>query len=141
MANDGVPIRRIVRLTGLSRKRVRQILRGEREDVFRFRESSLTPWLLRLERERADGCRNGAELWRRLRAGSFQGSLRVIGEWAARQRRAERAAPTGPEKSPPAREIARLPAQGQTNRLKMLERQMYGMANIDLLRARLVQGA
>ena len=49
MAKDCVPIKQIVRRTGLSRKLVRQILRGEREDVFRIRESSLTPWLARLE--------------------------------------------------------------------------------------------
>lgn len=67
MASEGLPIKRIVRSTGLSRKLVRQILRGEREDVFRIRESSLTPWLPRLEQEWSRGCRNGAELWRRLR--------------------------------------------------------------------------
>lgn len=226
MADDDIPIRRIVRLTGLSRGLVRQIVRGEREDVFRIRESSLTPWLPRLEREWTGGCRNGAELWRRLRAGGFQGSLRVVGEWATRQRRAEQAVPSGTEKSPPARKIARLltigrdhlsktdairvarieaalPAlaearrltdrftdmvrnaredalegwlddagksllaafarglrrdqaavaaalrepwsngqtEGQINRLKTLKRQMYGRANIDLLRARLVAAA
>jgi transposase len=223
MANEGVPIRRIVRSTGLSRKLVRQIVRGEREDVFRVRQSSLTPWLPRLEREWATGCRNGAELWRRLRAAGFRGSLRVVGEWATRQRRAGSVAPSGTGKSPPARKIARflttardhlckadaimvaqveaaLPAlvtarsltdrftdmvrngsddalnrwldeaensaiasfarglradqaavaaalrepwsngqtEGQINRLKTLKRQMYGRANIDLLKARLV---
>ena len=61
-------------MTGLSRKLVRQILRGEREDNFRIRDSSLTPWLPRLERDWAGGCRNGAELWRRLRAEGFQGA-------------------------------------------------------------------
>ena len=45
MAGDGVPIKQIVRMTGLSRNLVRQILRGEREDAFRLRESSLEPWL------------------------------------------------------------------------------------------------
>lgn len=223
MAADGMPIKRIVRLTGLSRGLVRQIARGEREDVFRIRESNLTPWLPRLEQEWAGGCRNGAELWRRLRAGGFQGSLRAVGEWATRQRRAEQAVPSGIGKVPPARRIARLltmgrdhlcradavqvaqieaslPAlatarqltdrftdmvrkareealadwideaedsmiasfarglrsdyaavaaalrepwsngqtEGQINRLKTLKRQMYGRANIDLLRARLV---
>src|SRR5690554_3498830 len=113
MAHDGTPIKHIVRLTGLSRGLVRQIVRGEREDVFRIRESSLTPWLPRLEKEWADGCRNGAELWRRLRAGGFQGSLRVVGEWATRQRRAEQAVPTGTEKTPPARKIARLLTTGR----------------------------
>tara|TARA_R110002049_G_scaffold137350_2_gene297321 strand:+ start:1798 stop:2241 length:444 start_codon:yes stop_codon:yes gene_type:complete len=91
MANDGTPIRRIVRLTGLSRGLVRQIVRGEREDVFRIRESSLTLWLPQLKREWAGGCRNGAELWRRLRASGFKGGRRVVGEWATRQRRAEQA--------------------------------------------------
>lgn len=118
MADDGVQIRRIVRQTGLSRQLVRQILCGEREDVFRIRESSLTPWLPRLEREWAGGCRNGTETWRRLRADGFQGSLRVVGEWATRQRRAERAAPSGAEKSPPARKIARLLTMGRDHLCK-----------------------
>ncbi|QRD53792.1 ISL3 family transposase (plasmid) [Pseudosulfitobacter pseudonitzschiae] len=223
MADEGVLFKRIVRLTGLSRRLVRQIIRGEREDVFRIRESILTAWLPRLEREWSGGCRNGAELWRRLRADGFQGSLRVVGEWATRQRRAEQSVPSGTRKSPPARRIARLltmgrdhlthadaiqvarieaalPAlatareltdrftdmvrnarenalaawldeaedsmlssfarglrsdqaavaaalrepwsngqtEGQINRLKTLKRQMYGRANIDLLKARLV---
>lgn len=54
------------------------------------------------------GCRNGAELWRRLREDGFRGSLRVVGEWATRQRRAEQAVPNGMGKSPPTRRIARL---------------------------------
>lgn len=113
MARDGTPIKQIVRCTGLSRKLVRQILRGEREDVFRIRESSLTPWLARLETEWSGGCRNGAELWRRLKGDGFCGSLRVVGEWATRQRRAETALPIGAGKSPPARWIARLLTSGR----------------------------
>ena len=113
MAKDSTPIKQIVRRTGLSRTLVRQILRGEREDVFRIRESSLTPWLARLETEWSGGCRNGAELWRRLKGSGFRGSLRVVGEWATRQRRAERASPTGAGKSPPARRIARLLTTGR----------------------------
>ena len=108
MADEGVPIKRIVRATGLSRGLIRRIVRGERDDVFRLRQSSLTPWLPRLEQEWADGCRNGAELWRRLRAEGFGGSLRVVGEWTTRQRRAESAVPFISDKSPPARKIARL---------------------------------
>ena len=86
MAGDSLPIKQIVRMTGLSRNLVRQILRGEREDAFRLRQSSLEPWLPWLTREWESGCRNGAELWRRLRAKGFGGSLRVAGEWATRQR-------------------------------------------------------
>lgn len=223
MADDGIPIKRIVRTTGMSRGLIRRIVRGEREDIFRVRQNSLTPWLPRLEREWAAGCRNGGELWRRLRAAGFGGSLRVVGEWATRQRRAETAVLSGGGKCPPARRIAQLmtsaryhlskadavlvarietalPAlaiarkltdrftdmvrngtvdglaawldeaegsevaafarglhadeaavmaalqepwsngqtEGQINRLKTLKRQMYGRANIDLLKARLV---
>lgn len=223
MAGEGVPIKRIVRATGLSRGLVRRIVRGEREDVFRVRQNSLTPWLPRLEQDWAAGCRNATELWRRLRASGFGGSLRVVGEWATRQRRAESAVLSGSGRCPPARRIAQLmtsarnhlskadavlvaqveaalPAlaatrmlvdrftamvrngmaedlagwldeaatsevasfargltadraavsaaltepwsngqtEGQINRLKTLKRQMYGRANIELLRARLV---
>ena len=108
MAGDGVPIKQIVGMTGLSRNLVRQILRGEREDAFRLRQSSLEPWLPRLTREWEGGCRNGAELWRRLRAEGFGGSLRVIGEWATRQRRAEASAYSAPGRCPSARRIARM---------------------------------
>lgn len=108
MGADGVPIKRIVHVTGLSRGLVRRILRGEREDVFRLRQSSLTPWLPLLERHWQAGCRNGAELWRRLRAEGFHGSLRVVGEWATRQRRAEAATQKGTGKRPLSRKIARM---------------------------------
>jgi transposase len=223
MANDGVPIKRIIRVTGLSRGLVRRIVRGERDDVFRARQNSLTPWLPRLERDWADGYRNATELWRRLRASGFGGSLRVVGEWATRQRRAESAVLSGSGKCPPARRLAQLmtsardqlskvdavvvaqveaalptlaltrrlvdrfiamvrngtegdlaawlkeaatseiasfarglasdqaavvaaltepwsngQTEGQINRLKTLKRQMYGRANIDLLKARLM---
>jgi len=223
MAGDGVSLKQIVRLTGLSRKLVRQIVRGEREDVFRVRQSSLEPWLPRLEREWSAGCRNGAELWRRRRTAGFGGSLRVVSEWTTRRRRAEAALPATGGKCPPARRVARMmttarhhlskadaiavfrietavptlatvrdlterfaemvrhgrleqlpdrlketktsvlasfakglradpkavaaalsesrsngQTEGQINRLKTLKRQMYGRANLDLLRARLV---
>ena len=38
-----LPIKEIVRRTGHSRKLVRQVIRGERTDVFRVRQSSLEP--------------------------------------------------------------------------------------------------
>jgi transposase len=113
MAAEGVPIKRIMRATGLSRGLVRRIVRGERDDVFRVRQNSLTPWLPRLEREWASGCRNAAELWRRLRTSGFGGSLRVVGEWATRQRRAESAMASGSGKCPPARRIAQLMTSGR----------------------------
>jgi len=106
LAAQGVPLKAMARTTGLSRQTIRKIVRGQRHDVFRTRLSSLDPWLVRLESEWTGGCRVGAELWRRLRASGFAGSLRVVGEWTTRRRRDDRLGqPTGPSLS--ARTIAR----------------------------------
>jgi transposase len=108
LADRGIPIKEIVRRTGCSRQVVRRIVRGERSDVFRVRISSLAPWLARLDQEWSAGCRNGAELWRRLKIDGFKGSLRVVTEWATRRRRAEGTPRRGPRKCPSSRVIARM---------------------------------
>lgn len=108
LAGNGVPIKQIVRRTGHSRKLVRQVIRGERTDVFRIRQSSLEAHLPLLDEQWASGCRNGAELWRRLRTHGFCGSLRVVAEWATRRRRAETVSDRPLHKAPSARTIARL---------------------------------
>ena len=90
LASAGKPIKQIARTTGVARQTVRRILRGVRHDVFRSRQSSLDPWRLRLEAEWDADCRNGSELWRRLRAAGFTGGLRVVTEWATRRRRDEK---------------------------------------------------
>jgi transposase len=108
LADEGIPIKEIVRRTGHSRKLVRQVIRGERTDVFRMRQSSLEAYLPFLDEQWATGCRNGAGLWRRLNARGFRGSPRVVSEWATRRRRAERASDQQLQKVPSARTIARL---------------------------------
>jgi transposase len=108
LAKTGTPIREIVRRTGRSRKLVREIVRGGGGDVFRCRSNILEPHLAWLDAEWLAGCRNGAELWRRLRAGGFRGSLRVVAEWATRRRRAERDGHETLRKVPPARVLSRL---------------------------------
>ena len=113
LSKGGTPIKQIVRQTGHSRKLVRQVIRGERTDVFRTRQSSLDPHLPWLDDQWASGCRNGAELWRRLTARGFRGSLRVISEWATRRRRAERADAQNLQRIPSARTIARLMTIGR----------------------------
>ena len=90
LAEVHVPIRQIVNRTGHSRKLVRQIIRGERTDVFRTRQCSIDAYLPSLEAQWVNGCRNGAELWRRLKGQGFRGSSRVVSEWATRRRRAEK---------------------------------------------------
>jgi transposase len=113
LSKDGIPIKEIVRRTSHSRKLVRLVIRGERNDVFRVRQSSLDAHLLWLDVQWAAGCRSGAELWRRLRAQGFRGSLRVVGEWATRRRRAERADADNLQRIPSARTIARLMTTGR----------------------------
>ncbi len=218
----GMSIKEIVRHTAHSRKVVRDVVRGGRTDIFRVRVSSLEPFLERISTEWTAGCRNGTELYRRLRTAGYVGGPRVVAEWATRRRRAE-ATPSGKPIAPPsARSIARLMAlardqvsgrdavavtvieqtvpelvvgrdlidrfpsmirskvgsgleawikdaassliasfakgivadkkaitaaivepwsngqtEGQITKLKMIKRQMYGRANLDLLRARL----
>jgi transposase len=106
LAGEGVAIKDIVRRTGHSRKLVRQVIRGERTDVFRVRQSSIEAYLPLLDELWNAGCRNGAELWRRLKAKGFRGALRVVSEWATRRRRADRVSDQQLQKVPPARKIA-----------------------------------
>jgi transposase len=112
LAKQGTSIKQIVRRTGHSRKLVRNVLRGQRTDVFRVRESSLEPHLLWLDEQWTAGQRNGAELWRRLKGLGFRGSLRVVGEWASRRRRADKLE-NGLGHAPAARTIARLMTIGR----------------------------
>ena len=87
LVSAGIPIKEIVRRTGYSRKVVRDVVRCRRSDVFRTRMSSLARYWDRLNTAWDSGCHNGAELWRRLRAVGFRGTLRVVTEWATRRRR------------------------------------------------------
>lgn len=118
LADQGVPIKQIVLRTGCGRQTVRHILRGERDDVFRVRMCSLEPWLVQLDEAWSGGCRNGAELWRRLRLAGFGGSLRVVTEWATRRRRTEAAQASGPRKCPSARKIATMLTQKRAHLTK-----------------------
>jgi transposase len=110
LAKQGITIKGIVRRTGRSRKLVRQVLRGGRTDIFRSRASSLEPFTEQLETAWVNGCQNGAALWRQMKAAGFTGGLRVVTEWATRQRkqadRGDTGQPSGP--APSACRIARM---------------------------------
>ena len=112
-AETGVSIKEIVRLTGHSRGLVRRVLRGQRSDVFRVRESSLEHHLPWLDAQWAAGHCNGADLWRCLKAQGFRGSVRVVTEWATRRRRAETPDAQSLQRVPSARTIARLMTNGR----------------------------
>jgi transposase len=115
LVRDAVPLKEIVRRTGHSRKLVRQVSRGESTDVFRTRQSTIDFHLPFLDAQWSAGCRNGAELWRRLLVQGFQGSLRVVSEWTTRRRRAEKATDQQLQKVPSARTISRLMTTARDN--------------------------
>lgn len=104
----GKSIKEIVRCTGHSRGTVRRVLRGQRSEVFRTRESSLEAYLPWLDARWDGGARNGTALWRELRELGFRGSLRVVAEWTTRRRRAEQVNVEGLTRMPSARTVARL---------------------------------
>ena len=108
LSGQGVAIKEIMRRTTKSRGLVRQVVRGARTDIFRSRMSSLDRFLPHLEAAWAAGTRNGAALWRAMRAEGFKGSLRVVTEWTTRKRKDEGTATPDqqPGKVPSARRIA-----------------------------------
>jgi transposase len=107
LAKDGLAIKQIVRQTGYSRGLVRRIVRGQRSDIFRVRESSLELYLPWLDARWAAGDRNAAELWRQLKQEGFRGCMRVVSEWATRRRQANKT-DNALSRTPAARTIARL---------------------------------
>lgn len=62
LAKEGCRIKEIVRRTGYSRQLVRRVVRGQRSDIFRVRESSLEIYLQWLDAQWAAGLHNGSEL-------------------------------------------------------------------------------
>jgi len=108
LAATGKSIKEITRSTGRSRKLVRSVLRGGDGDVFRSRIRMLETYTPMLRAEWEAGCHNGAELWRRLSDNGFRGGLRVVAEWATRQRRTEKAGIELAQTAPPARLLSRL---------------------------------
>jgi hypothetical protein len=96
------------RLPAGSTWHARRIAPGGGLEAFRSRVGILEPYAETLDALWTGGRRNGAELWRRLRIRGFQGSLRVVAEWATRRRLDESSNPAGRvRKTPSARKIAR----------------------------------
>jgi transposase len=129
LTSRGTPLKQVVRQLGLARMTVRRIVRGGGTDMFRIRISSLEPHLATLDAQWRDGCRNGAELWRRLRAQGFMGSRRVVAEWTTRRRLDETSGlEMRPRKLLSARQIARLLTIGRD---QILREQAYNMIQIE----------
>ncbi len=124
LAAQGTPLKAMARTTGVSRQTIRRIVRGQRHDIFRTRQSSLDPWLVQLEAEWTGGCHVGAELWRKLRGSGLRGDLaappgsrdrerpRPCAQGPARRRRRRHPAGLHPARArPPARPGAPSPAR------------------------------
>lgn len=78
LSKQGTPIKQIVKRTGHSRKLVRSVLRGQRDDIFRIRQSSLETYLPWLDCQWENGARNATALWRQLNSHGFRGCLGVV---------------------------------------------------------------
>ena len=68
LSKQGIPIKQIVKRTGHSRKLVRSVLRGQRTDMFRVRQSSLEEWLPWLDSRWKNGAQCIGALARNARA-------------------------------------------------------------------------
>ena len=128
---QGVPIRHIARDLALSRNTVRRWVRGEQPELHRPRMHSLGPWRAVLERCWAEGCRNGARLWRNLRDLGFKGGMRVVAEWANRQRLAEPERQTGPAPAPATQRSPRPAAYPPRRVAQMLAADLSSLADPD----------
>ncbi len=118
MRDDGWSIKEIARTAGLARGTVRRIVRGQRDDVFRSRQSSLEAHLSWLDGRWDAGHRNGAALWRELQSQGFTGSLRVVTEWATRRRKAECSDRMALTRTPSAQALAKLMTTGRDHLTK-----------------------
>ena len=75
LSKQGVAIKQIVKRTGHSRKLVRSVIRGQRSDVFRVRQSSLENWLPWLDARWEQGERNASALGARCVRRGFVGKV------------------------------------------------------------------
>ena len=128
---QGVAIRHIARDLALSRNTVRRWVRGEQPELHRPRMHSLDPWRTVLERRWREGCRNGAQLWRDLRDAGFEGGMRVVAEWANRQRLAEPVRQPGPAPALATQRSPRPAAYPARRAARMLTADMTALAEPD----------
>jgi transposase len=139
LQKQGIPIKEIVRRLSIGRNTVRRWLRGASPDLFRPRRSMLEPHRPMLARRWAEGCHNGARLWRELRDAGFRGGLRVVTEWATRQRLAGQPGRTGSCFTvPPLRRVALMltadPSTLQTEEHRYLDSLLATSAPLALAR-------
>lgn len=139
LRQEGMPIKEIVRRLAIGRNTVRRWLRGAAPDLFRPRRSMLEPYRATLERRWTEGCRNGTQLWRELRDAGFRGGLRVVTEWATRQRLAGHPGRSASGFTvPPLRRVARIltadPSTLQVEEQQYLNRLLATSAPLALAR-------
>ena len=118
--------------------------------------SGLDPFKAELLERWQAGCNNIAHLWRDIQSEGFSGSYGLVYEYLAPLRRGEPIRPSALEACVPVAGIRRdeaavraaleLPwsqgqVEGQITKLKLLKRQMYGRAKLDLLQQRLLHAA
>jgi len=146
-------ISRIAALLGAERKTVRRWLRLGRAPSWAKprRGGVLDAYTAHLDRRRAEGCRNAAQLWRELVGMGFSGRPTTVRVWATRRRKGEPDAAAGgtgaraaAKQPPPASQVARLlmadtgaPAEEERGFIARLLAEAPGLADAVLVAKRL----
>ncbi len=104
LVQQGVSQREIARRCEMSRKTLRGWIRAqtfpERKQGYHF--STVDPYREYLDMRRRQGCRNGNQLWRELRAKGFTGRPRTLRDWL-RKHDGSHGSPCGQQSSAPVR--------------------------------------
>ena len=90
LKSQGVGMRRIARLLGLSRGSVRTFYQAETYPETEYqttKRSILDPFLPYLEQQVQAGCTNAAQLWREIVAQGYPGSCSQVNKWMTWRRR------------------------------------------------------
>jgi len=91
---QGVSQKAVGARLNLSSKTIRCWLRAERFPELtpqRRRTTRVDPFLPYLQGRWAEGCHNGAQLWRELCRQGYTGSRTLVADWVAQQRRGDHA--------------------------------------------------
>ena len=95
LRQQGYAERRIARMLGMSRGKVRSFYRAETfpERQHHYVPSMLDPHLPYLQQRVSEGCLNAQQLWRELRERGYPGSSSQVSKWMTDRRRGSRPQP------------------------------------------------
>ena len=99
----GVSKSEIGRRVGLDFRTVAKYIKADECPIYpeRSRPSMLTPYMDYIQQRWEAGCHNATQIWREIRKLGFDGSRRIVGEWATERRKSALTSMALPEKVVP----------------------------------------